>query len=54
MTRWDVRAKRRDDGVFREFLANVTFLRAVVAVLRYMREYDKILIVRNTVVGGRK
>ena len=53
-TRWDVRAKSRDDDVFRIHYTGVPFIRAVAAAIRYMREYDKILIVRNTVYGRKK
>ena len=53
-TRWDVRAKNRDDDVYRIHYTAVPLIRAIRAVLRYMRKYDEVTIRRSRVVGGRR
>lgn len=53
-TRWNVKAKNNTDDVYRIHYTAVPFLRAIRAVIRYMRKYDEITIRRSKVYGGRK
>ena len=52
-TLWDVRGKNQTDDVYRVHYNAVPWLRAILAVIRYLRKYDEVTI-RKSKVYGRK
>lgn len=53
-THWDIRAKDMDDVAFRAHGNGLTFLRALRMAAKYMLKYDRVIITKSTVYGGKK
>lgn len=53
-TLWDVRARNQTDDVYRIHYTAVPWLRAVLAMVRYSKQYDDVTIRKSKVYGRKK